>query len=195
MDQPKIVIGLTGTLLAGKDTVAHMLKEKGCSLVVLSDIIREELKNQGIEANRITLQDMGNWLRKEYGSQVLVERALAKHKSYTNILVIDGIRNPDEIVFLRNHSKFFLIAVDAPFEVRWNRLKARNRDAELLNHDKFVIDDARDRGFNEPLTGQQVGMCLVQADFLINNDEDHARVEDSPLYKRVNEIYREILKK
>jgi dephospho-CoA kinase len=96
---------------------------------------------------------------------------------------------------LKGHSEFFLIGIDAPFEVRWERVKSRNRDGDLLNHDKFVIDDARDRGFNEPLNGQQVGMCLVNADFLINNDETFTQLENSKLYKDVNDIYRKIIKK
>jgi hypothetical protein len=58
-----------------------------------------------------------------------------------------------------------------------------------------VIDDARDRGFNEPLDGQQTAMLLVHADFLISNDEQlKGRLEDSKLYKEVNEIYRKIKK-
>lgn len=191
----KLVIGLAGTLLSGKDTVSRILKEKGFQVVVLSDIIREELKSRGMEINRKTMQDMGNELRKEYGGHILAERALQKFQSYSAPLIINGIRNLDEIKYLKENSEFHLIGIDAPLEVRWLRLQARNRDAELLNHDKFVIDDARDKGFNEPLNGQQVGMCLVHADFLINNDEDFTGpIENSKLYKDVNEIYRKIKK-
>lgn len=191
----KLVIGLTGTLLSGKDTVSRILKEKGFQAVVLSDIVREELKSCGIEVNRKAMQDMGNELRKEHGGHILAERALKKFQSYGTPLIINGIRNLDEVKYLKENSDFKLIGVDAPLEMRWERLKARNRDAELLNHDKFVIDDARDKGFNEPLNGQQVGMCLVHADFLINNDEEFTgNLENSKLYKDVNEIYRKIKK-
>ncbi len=189
----KLVIGITGTLLSGKDTVSRILKEKGFQVIVLSDIVRDELRSKGMEINRKTMQDMGNDLRREHGGHVLAERALQKFQSYSAPLVINGIRNLDEIKYLRENSEFKLIGVDAPLETRWARLQARNRDAELLNHDKFVIDDARDRGFNEPLNGQQVGMCLVHADFLINNDEEFTGpIENSKIYKDVNEVYRKI---
>lgn len=195
MEKIKLVIGITGTIASGKDTVGGILRAKGCNHIVLSSIIREEIAARHMEPTRITLQDVGNDLRKQFGGQVLAERALNKFKSYDAPLVIDGIRNVDEINFLKENSNFKLIGVDAPFEIRWARVRARNRDSDLLNHDKFVIDDARDRGFNEPLNGQQVGMCLVQADFLINNDEEFQRLDDSKLNKEVNEIYRKIMKK
>ena len=39
-------------------------------------------------------------------------------------------------------------------------------------------------------------MCLVHADFLINNDETiTGPIENSKLYKDVNEIYRKVTKK
>lgn len=192
----KLVIGISGTITSGKGTVARILKDQGLHLITLSEIIRDELHKMNMEPTRKNLQDTGNSLRKEFGGQILAQRALQKYKSYESPLIIDGIRNLDEINFLKKNSTFHLIGVDAPFEMRWERLKLRNRDSDLLNHDKFVIDDARDRGFNEPLNGQQVGMCLVQADFLINNDEQMAgKLEDSKLYKETIDIYRKITKK
>ena len=196
MDKKKLVIGLAGTLAAGKGTVREILKAKGFQTVTLSDMIREELLSREMAITRKNLQDMGNRMRKEHGGHILAERALNKYKSYDSPLVIDGLRNMIEVDFLKGNSEFFLVGVDAPFEIRWGRVQVRNRDADLLNHDKFVIDDARDRGFNEPLDGQQTSMCLVHADFLINNDENFTgRIEDSKLFKEVNEVYRKITKK
>lgn len=198
MHNKKLVIGLTGTIASGKATIVELFKQKGFTVQVLSAIISDELRKEGKDITRTNLQDKGNQLRKELGGQALVELTIKKHNSYSTPLVIDGIRNIDEINYLRKRDDihFHLIGVDAPVEVRWNRVQKRNRDCDLLNHDQFIIDDARDKGFNEPLNGQQVGMCLVQADFLINNDEDFAGpIENSKLYKDVNEIYRRVLKK
>ena len=101
---PKLVIGISGTIASGKGTVAELLKQKGFSMITLSSIIREEVAKRGLEPTRINLQDVGNDLRKEFGGQVLTERALAKFKSYTTPLIIDGIRNADEIRFLREQA-------------------------------------------------------------------------------------------
>ncbi|GIU69328.1 MAG: hypothetical protein KatS3mg002_0564 [Candidatus Woesearchaeota archaeon] len=192
----KLVIGITGTIASGKDVVASILKEKGFQVISLGEIIRDELSSKGIPITRKSQQDLGNQLRKEFGGQILAEKALKKFQSYSTPLVINGIRNVDEIKYLRENADFHLIGIDAPLEIRWERLKKRNRDSDLLNHDRFVIDDARDKGFNEPLNGQQVGMCLVHADFLISNDEDFSGpIENSKLYKEVNDIYRKIKSK
>jgi dephospho-CoA kinase len=195
MNTGKLVIGLTGTLLAGKGIVTEILKSKGMHHVSVRELIRDELIKDNIALTRKTMQDIGDLRRKQFGQGYWMQKALDKYKSYDSPLIIESLRNMGEADYLREHSNFVLIGIDAPFEIRWARIKKRNIDSDLIDHDKFVIDDARDRGFNEPLDGQQVGMCLVHADFLINNDEDFTRLEDSKLYRDVNEIYRKITKK
>ncbi len=196
MDKNKLVIGITGTLLSGKGIVTDILKSKGFHHVSIRDLIKEELAKENIPVTRKSMQDMGNARRKEFGSGYWMQRALDKFHSYNAPLVIESLRNMSEADYLRERVNFFLIGVDAPFEVRWHRVRKRNVDSDLIDHDRFVIDDARDRGFNEPLDGQQVAMCLVHADFLINNDEDcTGPIENSKIYKEVNEIYRKITKK
>jgi len=189
----KIIIGVCGTLCSGKGVVSEILRSKGCDVTTLGAIVRESLNSKGIEATREAQQNEGNALRKEFGGQILAERALKKYIHTDNILVIDGIRNVAEIEYLKAHSKFFLIGVDASLELRWKRSIHRNRDPGHKDYDTFINDDARDRGTNEPANGQQVGMCLVQADFLIMNDEEYVDLESSKLYKDVNKIYREII--
>jgi dephospho-CoA kinase len=191
------VIGLTGTIASGKSVIAKILKSKGFEIISLSSIIRDYLSEKNIVANRKTMQDAGNELRKEFGGQILAERSIQKHSGKTEFLVIDGIRNIDEIDYLKKNCTFTLIGIDAPVELRWERVKKRNRDNDLLNYDKFLLDDARDRGFNEPLNGQQVGMCLVQADYLIINDEeidsfDETKLEQSKIYKEIENILKKI---
>ncbi len=191
----KIIVGITGTIASGKGLAGDYFKQKGFTAVECVSIIREEVARQGLEPTRKNLQDVGNALRKRYGGNVLVARILSKAKTYQTNIVITGIRNMGEIDYLRKEPNSFIIGVDAPFEVRWARVKNRNRDTDLLNQDKFVIDDARDRGFNEPLDGQQVGMCLVHADYLIHNDENVEQLEGSAFYKQLGDVYKDILKK
>jgi len=195
MNKDKLVVGITGTLLSGKGTIVEILKSKGFIHESVRELIREELVRHNLEPTRPNMQDMGNNMRKKHGSYFWIQKALEKHSSDTTPLIIESLRNPIEIEYLKKHSKFFLIGVDAPFEVRWQRVKKRNVDADMKDYDNFVHDDARDKGLNEPINGQQVGMCLVHADFLINNDEEFTKLEDSKLYSQVIEICDEIMKK
>jgi dephospho-CoA kinase len=195
MEKDKLVIAICGTLLSGKGLVAEILKSKGFMHASVRALIKEELEKRNLPPTRKNLQDIGNEMRKEHGAQYWVQKALEKYQSYTAPLIIESLRNMGEVDWLKKNCNCYIIGVDAPFEVRWERLKNRNIDADLMDHDKFVIDDARDRGFNEPLDGQQTAMLLVHADFLISNDEQlKGRLEDSKLYKEVNEIYRKIKK-
>ena len=195
MEKSKLVIGICGTLLAGKGVVVEILKARGFQHASVRALIKEELAREGLAPTRKNMQDYANSKRKEFGVQYWVQKALEKYKSYDAPLIIESLRNMGEADWLRKNSNFYLIGVDAPFEMRWDRLKGRNIDADLMDHDRFVIDDARDRGFNEPLEGQQTGMLLVHADFLINNDENYTGpVENSKIYKDVMDIYRKISK-
>jgi len=195
MNTEKIVIAVTGTLCSGKGAVAKILQSKGCDIDTFSSVIRDELKSRGIlEPDRITLQNEGNRLRKEFGGQVLAERLLLKHSNSIKPLVIDGLRNIGELDYLKENSDFVLIGIDASIESRWAFTQKRKTSKDFIDYDDFLKLEARDRGFNEPLNGQQVGMCLAQADYLIYNDEQFDKLEDSKLYKEVGEIYRKIMK-
>jgi dephospho-CoA kinase len=190
----KIVIGICGTLCAGKGIVSEILGSKGCDVIKLGAVVRESLNSQGIEATREAQQNEGNRLRSEFGGQVLAEKVLEKYANSPAPLVIDGIRNMAEIEYLEKHSKFFLIGVDAPFEDRFERSNKRNRDAKLGDYDTFKATDERDQGLNEPETGQRVGDCMQRADFTIVNDEDYVRLEHSKIYRETIKIYEEIMK-
>jgi len=190
----KLVIAVTGTLCSGKGVVARILESKDCDIDTFSSVIRDELKSAGIIApDRTQLQDEGNRLRKEFGSQILAERLLLKYKDSVKPLVIDGLRNVGELEYLKDNSDFVLIGVDAPIESRWSFTQKRKTSKDFIDYDAFVKLDARDQGLNEPLNGQQVGMCLAQADYLIYNDEEFEHLESSKLYLQVIEIYRKIL--
>ncbi len=194
MGDKKIVIGISGTLCAGKGQVAEILKSKGCDVTTLGAIVRESLQSKSILPTRENQQDEGNRLRKEFGGQILAQKALERFAHSKAPLVIDGIRNMAEVEYLENNTKFFLIGVDAPLDIRFGRSSKRNRDPQLGDYDLFKAEDARDQGLNEPENGQQVGACIERADFMIINDEDYLILSHSKLYKETEKIYGKIVK-
>lgn len=186
-----MIIGLTGTLGSGKDAVADYLKKKGFGCFVLSDILKEEAKKRNLEPTRENLQDVGNELRAEHGPGVLAKMVVDAIKAYGhNNVVVDGIRNSGEIDELSKLSDFFLVAVDAPEETRFERMKSRGRKDDPKTLGQFRKMDARDRGVNEPSTGQQVGECIKQARFVIVND---STVEK--LFEKVERLLADLMKK
>ena len=70
---------------------------------------------------------------------------------------------------MRNFGGFILIAIDAPRNVRYQRILSRNKSSDKKTWEGFLEMDNRDFGENIE-NGQQVGKCMEIADFKIVND-------------------------
>jgi len=180
-----MIIGLTGTIGSGKGVVADYLVQKGYTYYSLSDIVREETTKMGITHMRENLQNVGNGLRRKYGLGILAERTKEKIINGRNY-VIDGIRNTAEVAALRTLPRFYLIGVDSPLNIRWERVKARGRASDAKDEKEFVRLDLIDRG-QEEVYGQQVGKCLSLANFQILNN-----INLDALYKNIEGILKTI---
>jgi dCMP deaminase len=180
-----MIIGLTGSLAAGKGVVADFLKEKGFIYLSLSNELRELLKDNKIQITRENLQLFGNKYREENGVGYLAEIVYNKilNQKYKNV-IIDGIRNPGEIEVLKKLKNFFLICVDAISEIRFKRMVERDRESDPKNWEDFLIVDNRDKGIGEKETGQGVGKCMALADYTImnNNSLDETKKQIENLY-------------
>ena len=186
-----MIIGLTGSLASGKGVVSDFLKKEGFVYLSLSDELREIAKQMKIEFTRENLQNLGNKLREEKGAGVLAELVAEKIKSqqYRKV-VVDGIRNPAEVNFLRKLKNFYLISVDAPQETRFRRLVARNRESDPKIWVDFLKVDDRDKGVGEAETGQGVAKCMALADFTLIND---SMLEEAQ--KKVKNVFEKISNK
>ncbi|MBM3234166.1 hypothetical protein FJZ19_03660 [Candidatus Pacearchaeota archaeon] len=186
-----MIIGLTGSLASGKGVVSDFLKKQGFVYLSLSDELREIAKEMKIELTRENLQNLGNKLREERGAGVLAELVAEKIKNQQyRKAIIDGIRNPAEVNFLRKLKNFHLISVDAPQETRFRRLVARNRESDPKIWVDFLKVDERDKGIGEAETGQGVGKCMALADFSLINDSTFEEAQE-----KVKNIFEKISNK
>lgn len=171
------LIGLTGTNGAGKGEVAAYFVKKGYQYFSLSDLIREELMKRGEKVSRNNLIKMGNQLREKYGPDILARMVIEKIKGKS---VIDSIRNPKEVGYLRKQKNFILIAIDAPVELRYKRTGKRGRDESSSSLNEFIQKEEEEMTNHEKR--QQLRNCMNMADFTIINDgslEDlHHKLED-----------------
>src|SRR5690349_7206564 len=119
--RPQMLIGLTGRNAAGKGEVARYLQRKSFYYYSLSDAIRDEIRSRGDEPTRERLIIVGNELRQRYGSKILAERILEKIEDDKHY-VIDSIRNPAEVDAFRAAKHFKLIRIEAPAEIRFQRI-------------------------------------------------------------------------
>src|SRR5713101_5470855 len=124
-----MLIGLTGRNASGKGEVARYLQKKSFYYYSLSDVIRDEIRARGLELTRENLITIGNELRQRYGPNILAERILAKIEDDRHY-VIDSIRNPAEVDAFRAAKHFKLIRIEAPPEVRFQRIFKRQRESD-----------------------------------------------------------------
>ncbi|MDD8024981.1 MAG: AAA family ATPase [Acidobacteriota bacterium] len=164
MAPPYRLIGLTGTNGSGKGEAADWLRGRGYSYLSLSDVIRDELRRDGIPETRDALIARGNALRQAFGPDVLARRVLARVEGPT---VVDSIRNPEEVAALRREEGFVLIAFDAPAALRFERVVRRGRDESAADLEAFLRKEAEERG-SDP-AAQQIDACIALADIRITN--------------------------
>jgi len=157
-------IGLTGTNASGKGEAAKFFMKHGYDFISLSDFIREELKKSNSEITRENLIAKGNEMREEFGPDILARMAVKKIAGKT---VIDSIRNLKEIEYIRNHTEFILLAIDAPPEIRFQRAEKRGRNESVKTLKEFIEIERKEMRGREK--GQQLKNCMENADFKIIN--------------------------
>ena len=170
-----LIIGVVGQIASGKGILVSYLTEKlGFTSFSLSSAVHREIEKKGIKKyTRQMLQDMGDELRREFGDEVLAQRIIkAINEKKKDKIVIEGIRNPGEIEFLRNNSNFILIGVKAIRKLRYKRLLIRGKKWDPKTYEEFLIVDKRDIGIDQNNSGQQVGKCLAYCDYVLTNNKD-----------------------
>ena len=166
------IIGLVGLPGAGKTTVTELLEKHGFVRVILSDIIRDELKRRGItQITRELLQDTGNEMRRKFGPEVLAKRAIKQLRSMGgDKFVIDGIRNVSEIAYLKKQNHLLLIGIQAAARVRFTRLKRRKLNPLTNSYQEFLLQARRENKLGANTTGLRVVDCLGACNVTITND-------------------------
>ena len=165
-----IIIGITGTLGAGKGTIVDFLT-KGKDFVHFSvrAFIAEEILRRRMAVNRDSMVKVANDLRKNnspsYITDCLYEEALVKGRNS----VIESIRTPGEIYSLRQKGGFYLLAVDADPVIRYERIKQRQSETDHIDYETFLENEKREMDSTDP-NAQNIGKCIELADFKLWNN-------------------------
>ena len=81
--------------------------------------------------------ELGNFLREKFGSSFLAVKALEELREGKTYVVV-SIRNPAEAKTLMKRKDFALVSVDAPAEVRFERMKIRHREGDPQTLEEFI---------------------------------------------------------
>lgn len=172
---PKIIIGISGQIASGKDTVSRYLEEKyGAVRYGSSSIFRSALRNLFLPETRENLQKISFALRQTFGDD-LVARVLHKdiEEREDDLVVVDGVRRLSDILLLKQNPNFFLLFVGAPIELRYERIvkRSQNADDQTKTLEEFRQDHEREAEVS-------IKALQSQAKGIVENDGDRARLFD-----------------
>ena len=143
-----MIIGLTGRNASGKGEVAEYLKSKGFVYLSLSDELREEATNLGIEHTRDNLIKLGNELREKYGPNYLAakinDKIKQQLKKYNKKNSISNNINNKNIELKTNEKINKTIINKNNNQINENIINNKNNDKIKNNNGaNFVVDSIR----------------------------------------------------
>lgn len=164
------IIGITGTLGAGKGTVVdYLVKQKGFDYYSVRQYIIGEIKKRGLPVNRDSMVITANDLREKNNPAFIVEELYKRAEKDKKDAVIESIRTPGEIDFLKQHGDFILLAVDADPHLRYERITLRQSSTDQVDFDTFIENEQREMTTIDP-NKQNLQQCIEQADILLINN-------------------------
>ncbi len=178
-----MILGITGTIGAGKGTVVEYLVTKGYKHYSMRAAIVEEIEKRGLPVNRVTMNEVATDMRRKHGasyfSDLLRGRAVAEG---SKDLIIESIRTTMEAEKIKGLGGFILV-VDAPESIRYERIQGRGSVTDHVSLEEFRAQEAREmtsENLDDP-SFMNIRGVMDMADATIVNDgtleEMHQKVD------------------
>ena len=166
-----IIIGITGTNGSGKGTVVDFLvQEKGFVHYSVRGYLLEIIRQKGLPENRDSMISVANTLREENDSpSYIIDQLFERAEQSGRNCIIESIRTIGEIKSLKAKGKFYLIAVEADPEIRYQRILLRKSETDQISYETFLENEKREMGSDDP-NKQNLLACIDMADFVLIND-------------------------
>ncbi|WP_435348425.1 AAA family ATPase [Haloarchaeobius sp. HRN-SO-5] len=161
------VIGTVGLPGSGKGEAANVAREHGVPVVTMGDVIRQECRDRGLDPAEHHGR-IAQALREENGPDAVAQRSLPLIRSHLDdhdTVLVDGLRSDVELDAFEAAfgDDFVLVSIEAPFEVRKERLAERGRDkGEDEGGETLRERDERERGFG-------MDDAMDRADVVVDN--------------------------
>jgi dephospho-CoA kinase len=163
----KIIFGLVSQMAGGKETVKKYLEKnyqaKSCRF---SSIMRDILDRLYLDKSRNNIQKLSTGLRQIYGEDILAQSITKEVKALkAKILVVDGVRRQADIKYLNDLDNFYLVAIEAKPEIRYQRLikRAENVGDSEKTYEEFLAEHAKE-------ADKQIPLVMKKAHFIIDNN-------------------------
>lgn len=175
----KIILGLTGKIGSGKDTVAKYLVEKyGGIILSFSSFLNEVLDIYDLPITRENQQKLSTILRQNFTEDILANAIEKRIKnSSDNLIAIPNVRRGADIEDIKKLSGFNLIFVDADPKTRYDRNVKRNQTIgdNTMTYKEFLKKDNAE-------AEEQIEGLKETANFVITNNgtlkEFYTQIDD-----------------
>ena len=177
------IIGITGTLGAGKGTIVdYLIQHYGFKHYSVRGYLIEEAQRRGLEINRDTFVEVANDLRAKHSPSFITDELYRQAEADGSNAVIESVRTPGEVESLRKQEHFLLFAVDADPKIRYERVVLRGSETDHISYETFLENEAREMASTDP-NHQNIGRCMQMADHVFMNNGDFEE-----LYRQVEEV-------
>jgi dephospho-CoA kinase len=122
-----IVFIIVGMPASGKNIAREYAEKQGIPYFSTGDIVREEVKKLGLEANAVNTAAVSTKLRGKDGMGVTRIALAIALESPGNIIFLEGMRSWPEVELIREQTTCNVIAFLAPRELRRQRIISRGR--------------------------------------------------------------------
>lgn len=161
----RLMLGLTGMPGSGKSIVAGFLEKKGFRIFEMGDVIRGMMRKRRIVITNHSIREFSLSLRKKYGNDVVAKESVKQLKRIKGNVVISGVRSVNELrYFKRSVPELILVAIVAPKQMRFRRLKDRKRKDDPQTTKEFEYREEKEKIYGIP-------KAVEMADLVVSNAE------------------------
>lgn len=184
-----MIIGIAGTIGAGKGTVVEYLKKRGFGHYSSSAVLRGLLREQGLPETREYMSPLADELMKTYAGGVLHFSHQQAEAAGLSDYILEALHRESEADYVRSIGGV-IIGVDADLQKRYERTVKRGEgEKDDVTFEEFIEHTKReDEG--ETGTGPNIRAVLQDADAVLMNNgslEELYKQIDSALEKlRIN---------
>lgn len=164
------IIGITGTLGAGKGTIVeYLVKHHGFKHYSVRGFLLEIIKERNLPPNRDSMVKVGNELRAKHTPSYIVEQIYNQAKTADVDCIIESIRTMGEVEALKGKENFTLFAINANADIRYKRITERASETDKVSFEKFLEEEEREMISQDP-NKQNLSACMAAADYYIENN-------------------------
>lgn len=164
----KIIIGFVGEIASGKGTACDYLIEKyNAGYYRFSTIMRDILDRLHLPQSRENMQNLSTVLRQNFNED-LFAKVIAEDVKEDNsdIICVDGIRRPADIIYLKQLDNFHLVHIYTDEKLRYERIieRSENPDDKSKTFEQFQKDQQQETELSIP-------EVVAEAESRIENNE------------------------